>query len=426
MSTLKQIVYNSVLALHRKTDKEWISLKEIYEEVDRVRDAGINNGGASVRATLEKHSALSKVFSGKEEYILKEKGSGLYKSIHYEQLCMIEKLSIGDILNRDQLMKLFKISGQSGIMKTNTLNCLVLTTDENNSVYNDSTVDNGFIMYTGEGLTGDQTITKNNKSIFESRQTELPMYLFSKDKNKNYIFEGQVELYDEPYQTIEKDSKKTDRLVWKFPLKIIDAKDYSITNDKSYQELVYEITELENKIDPENYYDMNELEYREGLINIRKYRKSNRKLNRSSKPDYIAEEIIKDRQGKLSEKVIYEKELKRLMKEEANEQVKKMEEFFVNKKENEGFDILSFELNENGEYIEKYIEVKSTKGNEGTPIDITINEIEFAKEHIDHYYLYRIINSDSDQRYLKILKGRELFDDGIYNFVPTFFKIYSN
>lgn len=339
---------------------------------------------------------------------------------------MIEKLSIGDILNRDQLMKLFKISGQSGIMKTNTLNCLVLTTDENNSVYNDSTVDNGFIMYTGEGLTGDQTITKNNKSIFESRQTELPMYLFSKDKNKNYIFEGQVELYDEPYQTIEKDSKKTDRLVWKFPLKIIDAKDYSITNDKSYQELVYEITELENKIDPENYYDMNELEYREGLINIRKYRKSNRKLNRSSKPDYIAEEIIKDRQGKLSEKVIYEKELKRLMKEEANEQVKKMEEFFVNKKENEGFDILSFELNENGEYIEKYIEVKSTKGNEGTPIDITINEIEFAKEHIDHYYLYRIINSDSDQRYLKILKGRELFDDGIYNFVPTFFKIYSN
>ena len=81
------------------------------------------------------------------------------------------------------------------------------------------------------------------------------------------------------------------------------------------------------------------------------------------------------------------------MEEEAQEQVRKMEEFFNNKKENEGFDILSFELNENGEYVEKYIEVKSTKGNEGTPIDITSDEIDFAKKHIDNNYLYSIINS---------------------------------
>ena len=80
MSTLREIVYNSVINLHRRTKKEWISLKEIYNEVDRVRDVGINNGGASVRAALETHSSLSKVFSGKEEYILKEKGSGLLKT----------------------------------------------------------------------------------------------------------------------------------------------------------------------------------------------------------------------------------------------------------------------------------------------------------------------------------------------------------
>ena len=84
MSKLREIVYNSVISLHRRTGKEWISLKEIYEEVDKVRDVGINNGGASVRASLEVHSALSEIFSGTEEYILKEKGSGLYKSIYYE------------------------------------------------------------------------------------------------------------------------------------------------------------------------------------------------------------------------------------------------------------------------------------------------------------------------------------------------------
>lgn len=55
-----------------------------------------------------------------------------------------------------------------------------------------------------------------------------------------------------------------------------------------------------------------------------------------------------------------------------------MREFFENKKENESYDILTFEKNDNWEYIKKYIEVKSTKSNEGTQIDITIDEVKFA------------------------------------------------
>ena len=172
--------------------------------------------------------------------------------------------------------------------------------------------------------------------------------------------------------------------------------------------------------------EQNDLEYRKGKINIRKYRKTDKKIQRTKKPDYIAEEIIKTNQGIINEKVVYENEIRRLMEEEAQEQVRKMEEFFNNKKENEGFDILSFELNENGEYVEKYIEVKSTKGNEGTPIDITSDEIDFAKKHIDNYYLYRIINSESKDRYLKIVRGKDLFNNTDYNFVPTSYKIYSN
>ena len=40
----------------------------------------------------------------------------------------------------------------------------------------------------------------------------------------------------------------------------------------------------------------------------------------------------------INEKYIYENEIQRLYEEEANEQIKLMEEFFLNKKENEGFD----------------------------------------------------------------------------------------
>ena len=112
-----------------------------------------------------------------------------------------------------------------------------------------------------------------------------------------------------------------------------------------------------------------------------------------------------------------------MKKLKAYEQIEKMKTFFENKTENEGFDILSFELNKSNEYVEKYIVVKSTKGGESTPIDITDNEIRFAKDHIKQYYLYRIIKSNSEDRYVKVVTGKELFEN--YKFVPTAFKIYS-
>lgn len=426
MSTLREIVYNSVISLHRKTRKEWISLKEIYEEVDRLRDAGINNGGSSVRTVLETHSALSKASRGKEEYILKEKGSGLYKSIYYDEIKFINNLNIGDVFTRDQLMTLFKISGQSGIMKTNTLNCLVLITAEANGVYDDSSIENGFITYTGEGLTGDQTITKNNKSIYESKENDLPMYLFSKDKARRYIFEGKVELSNKPYQIQEKDINGNDRLVWKFPLSLVYPDNYDLLDDNKLEDITYEIKEIEDKIYPEIEAKQNGLEYVSGTVNIRKYRKTNRKIQRSKKPDYVADEFVKNMQGIINEKKILEQEIERLMKEEAQRQVRLMEKFFENKKENEGFDILSFELNEKGEYVEKYIEVKSTKGSESTPIDITADEIDFAEKHIDKYYLYRIFNSDSENPQYKIISGKDLLDKVTYNFIPTTYKIYLN
>lgn len=420
MSTLSEKVSNAIMTLHQLNRKEWISLKEIYSEVDlQNKDENINP--ATIRDAIEKCCSLSIKFSGNELFISKEKMSGLYKSINYSQLEFINNINIGDVFTREQLMAIFVISGQSGMMKTNTLNCMVLTTSEYNGVYEDGVVQNGTIIYTGEGLIGNQEISRNNKILYESRDTRIPIYLFTKDKEKKYIFEGRVELYDEPYQCVENDINEDERLVWKFPLRVIYS-DYNVEfNDEWLDDIVYEICELENNVPVQMV--SNDLVIKKGPLNIRKYRKTGKHIQRSSKPDYIAQEIIKNKQGIINEKYIFEVELKELLAKEAYEQVKKMEEFFYNKKENEGYDILSFEQDENGVYIEKYIEVKSTKGNEGTPIDITVDEIEFAKAHLDNYYLYRIINSDSENRYLKIVKGCELLSN--YNFVPMTFRIYS-
>lgn len=418
---MKEDITKALIRLHERTGKEWIDLKKIYEEVEKIRGVPNANKGASIRKTLETYTKGFETFKGVELYESYEKGSGLYKSCAYDRYKFINGINIGDSFRLDQLMKIFKISGQSGMMKTNLLNALVLITSENNGVYNDSVIENGTIQYTGEGKIGKQAITKNNKTLFYSRESGIPIYLFSKDDKKRYIFEGRVELYDDPYQVIENDINDNKRLVWKFPLRITYQENHE--EDLQTKEITNEIIEIENKFFPQISAEQNELKYIEGPLNIRKYRKTGKHVQRSGKPDFIAQEIIKNKQGVINEKNVYENELQRLSKEEAYEQIKRMKEFFNNKKENEGFDILSFEKDENGKYIEKYIEVKSTKGNEGTPIDITADEIDFAKSHLDNYYLYRIIYSDSDQKYLKIVKAKELLE--AYHFVPVAFKIYS-
>lgn len=419
MATLVEDTRRAVIELHEETKKEWISLKEIYQKVEEIRKKPNANNGASIRAALETHCKSSDAFRGEELYIMKEKKSGLYKSIYYDAINIIDNMTIGDIFTRDQLMSLFKISGQSGMMKTNTLNALVLTTSEE-SIYGDSSIENGTIQYTGEGQEGDQTITKNNKTLFYSKENNLPVYLFTKDKKRRYIFEGRVELYDKPYQTPENDKNGKERLVWKFPLKVIYSENDMV--DESIKDISYEIVEISNSIQAD---DNKDIIYDESPLELRKYRKNDidRKINRTKKPDYLAEELVKTKQGELNEKVIYERELQKMMKLEAKEEVERMEEFFNNRNDSEGYDILSFKQQEDGSLKEIYIEVKSTKGNEGTPIDITDNELEFAKKHIDQYYLYRIYNSDKKNKTLKIVTGKELLEN--YIFVPSSYKIYS-
>lgn len=54
-----------------------------------------------------------------------------------------------------------------------------------------------------------------------------------------------------------------------------------------------------------------------------------------------------------------------------------------------GFDILSVE--DDG-ITPRYIEVKTTSGNESQPIFFSDNELNFSVEHKGHYYLYRVYN----------------------------------
>lgn len=324
----------------------------------------------------------------------------------------IGNIVAGDVFTIDQLMNIFGVNKYLDIMFSGILNCIVITVVEDEF---DISSD-GMIQYTNVET---ESINIPNQLLVNSKENKMPVYLFSKDDKNRYTFEGEFVLSGDPYQ-VEDNGKK----VYKFPFKLVlDDNEKTEETSEIIEKISDEVVEISNEVEVPNCNT--ELVFKPGPLEIRKYRKNESKNSktRSKKPDYIAEQIVKSKQGELNEKLIYKEELKEVLKLDGKYQAELMEDFFKNKKENEGYDILSFELGENGDWIEKYIEVKSTKGSESTPIDITANEIEFAKRHVDNYYLYRIINSESNNRYVKIVSGKELLND--FNFVPETYKIYS-
>jgi hypothetical protein len=61
----------------------------------------------------------------------------------------------------------------------------------------------------------------------------------------------------------------------------------------------------------------------------------------------------------------------------------------------EGYDVLSYDEHGN----ERYIEVKTTTGNEYSPFYLSINEVSFMKLHPGQYIIYRVFHYDADNNF---------------------------
>lgn len=60
-----------------------------------------------------------------------------------------------------------------------------------------------------------------------------------------------------------------------------------------------------------------------------------------------------------------------------------------------GYDVYSFDDSGN----EKFIEVKTTTGNEYSPFYLSENEVDFMRLNINHYYIYRVYNFDEENNF---------------------------
>lgn len=134
-----------------------------------------------------------------------------------------EKLARQPILTYQQVEEQFgiRISGFGrGINPTDDTVVLISSIGKasGNFVYHDKWTADGDYLYSGEGKTGDQTMTKGNLAIRDAAHNGKEIHLFVKFSPQEYYYQGIFELVDYTYED-EKDEDGNTRKEYKFRLR---------------------------------------------------------------------------------------------------------------------------------------------------------------------------------------------------------------
>lgn len=132
------------------------------------------------------------------------------------------QLKPGTILDNNGLRDYFLCSPQGGMRRSHKTNTLIIVSNHVESVYEDRWIGDE-LHYTGMGQVGDQGLISQNRTLAESNSNGVSVHLFEVFVDKEYIYQGPVTLVGDPYQKIQPDANKQDRLVWIFPVKLSDS-----------------------------------------------------------------------------------------------------------------------------------------------------------------------------------------------------------
>lgn len=141
-----------------------------------------------------------------------------------DRLPSLHELKIGEAYKNEDIVRIFLVSTQGGMRKSNRANSLILFALHNTgNPYEDKWGYDGIMYYTGMGLSGDQSLDyAQNKTLTESRENGVDIHLLESFEPNNYIYRGRVMLADDPYYELQKDQDGNERQVVKFPLKILE------------------------------------------------------------------------------------------------------------------------------------------------------------------------------------------------------------
>lgn len=116
--------------------------------------------------------------------------------------------------------------------------------------------------------------------------------------------------------------------------------------------------------------------------------------------NHIQNNIENKRIGDLGERWVLKKEIDYLIENGKSKLADKVKHVAKDQGDGSGFDILSYDLNGN----EKYIEVKTTKGNLNSTFYVTRNELERSKIEKKKFFLYRVYDYNENTETANLLK----------------------
>lgn len=158
-------------------------------------------------------------------------------------------LVLGEVITNQELRTIFSCGMMGGMRRSKKTNTLVIVSDHTKGLYEDKWYGD-VLHYTGMGKIGDQDINASqNKTLNESNHNGVAVFLFEVFEENNYIYRGQVQLVESPYQQKQIDDTGALRDVWIFPVKSITDKNVSIDKkvlDRNYQKKEKRIKKLSN------------------------------------------------------------------------------------------------------------------------------------------------------------------------------------
>ena len=81
-------------------------------------------------------------------------------------------------------------------------------------------------------------------------------------------------------------------------------------------------------------------------------------------------------------------------------------EWVANRTDHEGYDILSYDLDEHKQIVQIYIEVKTTSMKKDCPFFISRKEVEVSNKYDICYRIYRIYNVENETPGFYIVSGK--------------------
>ena len=136
----------------------------------------------------------------------------------------IKKPEAGEEYSNDDIVNMFRCSKTGRMRHSNTMNVLVLIS------YNDS--EDGYwrddiLYYKGQGDDEGQNFeSAKNKLLYESEKNGVIVYLFEMLTNNKYLYRGIAKLAKEPFKDDETDINGHKHKICRFPLKLVNEKDY--------------------------------------------------------------------------------------------------------------------------------------------------------------------------------------------------------